>query len=187
MNYGVFRNFRPVHCIWNWIMQFKRMSLSVLFPQWKLFSLSCSRDKKTWQYIPFLREKLTQTKYIKLLGKGWLSLDHAQNVAISRKKQTDNFTVNTGEALPIKLITTLFIDGDIRFLSHHNTKKITVVVWHIILRMNQHDFFLGCIVIVLPRGNNNTLFGFGYKIFVSCKFWDNITNQQSQPECCLHN
>lgn len=57
--------------------------------------------------FPFLREKLTQTKYNELSGKGCLSLDHAQALAISRKEQTDNFRVNTVEALPIKLITIL--------------------------------------------------------------------------------
>lgn len=57
--------------------------------------------------FPFLRERLTQTKYNELLGKGCLSLDHAQTLAISWKEQTDNFTVNTVEPLPIKLFTIL--------------------------------------------------------------------------------
>lgn len=47
-------------------------------------------------------------------------------------------------------------------------------------------YFLDCMVIILPRGKTNALFDFGYKIFVSSKFWVNNTNQQSQPECCLH-
>lgn len=54
-----------------------------------------------------LEEKLKHMKYSKLLGKGCLPLHHTQNLAISRKEQTDNFTVNTVEALPIQLIATL--------------------------------------------------------------------------------
>jgi len=44
--------------------------------------------------------------------------------------------------------------------------------------------FLDCIVTVLPR--SNVLFYFGYKSFVSCMLWINITNQQIPSESNLH-
>lgn len=84
----------------SWLYQFCSLNESY-------FHYRAALREKLGSVFHSLEEKLTQTKYNKLLGKGCLCLDRAQNLAISIKEQTDNFTVNTAEALPIKLITTL--------------------------------------------------------------------------------